>query len=329
MQPRDGNPPQSGLEPRNINEPRPCPACGYDLRGIGQRSRCPECGLSITSASLPASPAALSPSLTRAEELEVAFSELGTAAAGTVLLWAGCVWLPLLGPVAWAVVGLFAFWRLMGMRRLRALGVLGAPYMPYPVPHGVGLSMIEVSLAVPTILATALASMGILTSVLKPTAAILQAMLIAATGGQLCISALLAATVARREAVSSLRIAAHAALLLAPVGTLVVVPIGVQWLIGTGTVTGKAAAAISSSMTAIMLALGAGGIAASLALRYALHGLSSVVPSGVDAPRAPRGRPVPMPAPSPPEWAGNPDEPIPLVEEGDSETQEQPNPSSP
>jgi hypothetical protein len=326
MQPLDGNPPRTGLEARSTGEPRPCPACGYDLRGIGPRSRCPECGLSNATAPLPASQAALSPSLTRAEELEVAFSELGTAAAGTILLWAGCVWLPLLGPVAWAVVGLFAFWRLMGMRRLRALGVLGAPYLPYPVPHGLGLSIIEVSLAVPTILATGLASVGTLTSVLQPVATVLQALLIAATGGQLCVSALLAATIARREAVPSLRIAAHAALLLAPVGTLVIVPIGVQWLIGTGAVTGKAAAAISSSMTAIMLALGAGGIAASLALRYALHGLSSVVPSGVDTPRGPLEGPSPVPAPSPPEWAGDPDEPIPLVEEDHDEGEGRPNP---
>ena len=329
MQPRDGNPRRSGLKPRNVDEPRPCSACGYDLRGIGEGSRCPECGLANAISALPVSAVALSPSLTRAEELEVAFSELGTAAAGTILLWAGCVWLPLLGPVAWAVVGLFAFWRLVGMRRLRALGVLGAPYMPYPVPHAQGLSIIEVSLAVPTILVTALASMGILTKVLQPAAGVLQAMLITATGGQLCISALLAAAIARREAVSSLRVAAHAALLLAPVGTLVVVPIGVQWLIGSGAVTGKAAAALSSSMTVIMLALGAGGIAASLALRYALHGLSSVVPSGVDAPRTPRGGPVPMPAPSPPEWASDADEPIPLVEEGDHDGTDRPNPSSP
>lgn len=257
----------------------------------------------------------LAPAMTRAEQLEVAFSELGTAAAGTILLWAGCVWLPLLGPVAWAVVGLFAFWRLVGMRRLRALGVLGADYMPYPVPHGLGLSILEVALAAPTILVTAAASVGVLASVLQPVAAVLQVMLIAATGGQLCVSALLASTVARRESVSSLRIAARAAMLLAPVGTLAVVPVVVQWLVGAGALTGKTASAVSGSMTAIMLGFGAAGIAASLALRFALHGLSSVVPAGVDAPRArPRG-PVPMPAPSPPAWAGDPDEPIPLAGE--------------
>lgn len=255
----------------------------------------------------------LSPALTRAEQLEVAFSELGTAAAGTILLWAGCVWLPLLGPVAWAVVGLLAFWRLLGMRRLRALGVLGAEYMPYPVPHAFGLCIIEVSLAAPTILVTAAASVGMLTTVLQPTAAVLQVMLIVATGGQLCVSALLAATVARREDVSPLRVAAHAALLLAPVGTLAVVPICIQWLIGTGAVTGKAASAIGNSMTAIMLGLGACGMVASLALRHALHGLSSVVPSGVDAPRPPARGPVPLPPPTPPEWAGDSDDPIPLV----------------
>lgn len=265
----------------------------------------------------------LAPSLTRAEQLEVAFSELGTAAAGTVLLWAGCVWLPLLGPVAWAVVGLFAFWRLVGMRRLRELGVLGSDDMPYPVPHGLGLAIIEVAIAVPAILATAAASVGIFSSVLQPVAGVLQAMLIAATGGQLCVSAMLAATVARRESVSSLRVAAHAALLLAPVGTLAIVPIAVQWFIGTGAIAGKAAAAVSSSMTAIMLGLGAAGIVASLALRYALHGLSSVVPSGVDAPRAPTRGPVPMPPPAPPEWAGDSDEPIPLAD-GDDDAQGRP-----
>lgn len=313
--------PRSGVRPRMSPFPppaasedaRPCPGCGYDLRGQAVGSRCPECGMARANVAAPASSTTLAPSLTRAEELEVAFSELGTAAAGTILLWAGCVWLPLLGPVAWAVVGLFAFWRLVGMRRLRALGVLAAEYMPYPVPHALGLCVIEVSLAAPTILVTAAASVGIFTTVLQPTGAVLQVLLIVATGGQLCVSALLAATVARREAVSPLRVAAHAALLLAPVGTLAVVPICIQWLIGTGAVTGKAATAVSSSMTAIMLGLGACGIAASLALRYALHGLSAVVPSGVDAPRPPARGPVPMPAPTAPDWAGDPDEPIPLV----------------
>ena len=259
------------------------------------------------------SPTSHAPALTRAEQIEVAFSELGTAAAGTILLWCGCVWLPLLGPVAWAVVGLFAFWRLMGMRRLRELGVLGAEYMPYPVPHGVGLSLIEVSIAAPTILITAAASVGVIPSVLQPVAAVLQVMLIAVTGGQLCVSSLLAAAVARREGVSSLRIAAKAAFMLAPVGSLVVVPIGVQWLVGSGALTGKAASALNTSMTAIMLALGAGGIAASLMLRYALHGLSSVVPSGVDAPKAPPRWTALRPPPTPPEWSSDWDEPIPLV----------------
>lgn len=256
--------------------------------------------------------------LTRAEQIEVAFSELGTAAAGTILLWGGCVWLPLLGPVAWAVVGLFAFWRLMGMRRLRELGVLDAEYMPYPVPHGVGLSIIEVSLAAPTILVTAAASVGVIPSALQPAAAVLQVMLIAVTGGQLCVSSLLAAAVARREGVSSLRIASKAAFMLAPAGTLVVVPVGVQWLVGSGALTGKAATALNTSMTAIMLALGAGGIAASLALRYALHGLSSVVPSGVDAPKPPPRLTALMSPPTPPEWSSDSDEPIPLV--GDDTT---------
>lgn len=273
--------------------------------------------MSRAAVAVPPSGTTLAPSLTRAEQLEVAFGELGTAAAGTILLWAGCVWLPLLGPVAWAVVGLFAFWRLVGMRRLRGLGVLSADYMPYPVPHALGLCIIEVSLAAPTVLVTAAASVGMVTTALQPTAAVLQVMLIIATGGQLCVSALLAAAVARRETVSPLRVAAHAALLLAPVGTLAVVPICIQWLVGTGAVTGKAATVIGSSMTAIMLGLGACGIAASLALRYALHGLSAVVPSGVDAPRPPARGPVPLPAPTVPDWAGDPDEPIPLVDGDD------------
>jgi len=265
--------------------------------------------------SVVASTASLVPSLTRAEQIEMAFSELGTAAAGTILLWAGCVWLPLLGPVAWAVVGLFAFWRFMGMRRLRALGLLSAEHLPYPVPHSMGLCVIEVSVAAPTIVVTAAASVGILTSVLQPVATVLQVILIVATGGQLCVSALLAGAVARRESVSSIRVASQAALLLAPIGTLVVLPITVQWLVGSGAVTGKAASALSTSMTAIMLALGAGGIGASLALRYALHGLSSVVPSGVDAPKGrPRG-PLIMPPPTRPDWADASDEPIPLVGE--------------
>lgn len=266
-----------------------------------------------TSASVVASSTTLAPALTRAEQVEVAFSELGTAAAGTILLWAGCVWLPLLGPVAWAVVGLFAFWRLMGMRRLRALGVLGAQHMPYPVPHGLGLSIIEVSLAAPTVVVTAAASVGVAPSVLQPAATVLQVVLIAVTGGQLCVSAVLAGAVARREGMPSLRVASSAALILAPVGILTIVPIGIQWLVGSGAVTGKAAATLNSSMTAITLALGAGGIAAALALRYALHGLSAVVPAGVDSPKPPPRGPVPLPAPSPPEWAGDPDEPIPLV----------------
>jgi hypothetical protein len=255
----------------------------------------------------------LVPALTRAEQIEIAFSELGTGAMGTVLLWAGCVWLPLLGPVAWAVVGLFAFWRFMGMRRLRSLGVLGAAHMPYPVPHGVGLSMIEVALAVPTVLFTAAASVGIWPSALSPVATTLQLMLIAVTGGQLCVSAMLAGAVARRESVHSLRVAAHAALLLAPIGALVVVPVLIQWLVGSGAIGGKTASALSNSMTAIMLGLGAAGIAASLALRYSMHGLSAVVPAGVDAPRTAAREPVPLPTPSPPAWAGDPDEPIPLV----------------
>lgn len=269
----------------------------------------------------PSTPASLTPALTRAEQIEVAFSELGTAAAGTMLLWGGCVWLPLLGPVAWAVVGLFAFWRLMGMRRLRELGVLSAEHMPYPVPHGVGLSIIEVSLAAPTILVTAAASVGAIPSVLQPVAAVLQVMLITVTGGQLCVSSLLAAAVARREGVSSLRIASKAAFMLAPVGALVVVPIGIQWLVGSGALAGKAASALNSSMTAIMLALGAGGIAASLALRYALHGLSSVVPSGVDAPKAPPRWTARTSPPTQPEWSSDSDEPIPLV--GEDSTQDE------
>lgn len=269
--------------------------------------------------SIAASPTSLAPALTRAEQVEAAFSELGTAAAGTILIWAGCVWLPLLGPVAWAVVGLFAFWRLMGMRRLRALGILNAAHMPYPVPVALGLCIIEASIVVPTILVTAAASVGILPSVLQPVAAALQALLIAATGGQLCVSALLAGTVARREGVSSIRIAAHAALLLAPVGALVVLPIAIQWLVVGGAVTGKAATALSSSMTAIKLALGVGGIAASLAIRYAMHGLASVVPSGVDAPKAPRRGMAPLPSSAPPAWKSDSDEPIPLVGDDDGD----------
>jgi hypothetical protein len=255
----------------------------------------------------------LAHALTRSEQVEMAFSELGTAAVGTVLLWGGCVWLPLLGPVAWAVVGLFAFWRFMGMRRLRAVGVLGAGHLPYPVPHGVGLSMIEVALAVPTVLITAAASVGIWPSALSPVATVLQMVLIVVTAGQLCISALLASAVARRESVPSLRVAAQAAMLLAPIGALVVIPVLIQWLVGSGALTGKTASSLINSMTAIMLGLGAAGIAASLALRYAMHGLSSVVPSGVDSPKAPARGPAPLPAPSPPAWAGDPDEPIPLV----------------
>ena len=272
--------------------------------------------------SVVSSPTALSHGLTRAEQIEIAYSELGTAAAGTILMWGGCVWLPLLGPVAWAVVGLFAFWRFMGMRRLRALGVLGAGYLPHPVPHGVGLSMIEVGLAVPTVLITAAASMGIWPSALSPIAAALQLMLIAATGGQLCVSAMLASAVARREAVRSLRVAAHAALALAPIGALVAVPVLIQWLVGSGTIAGKTASALSTSMTAIMLGLGAAGIVAALALRYAMHGLSSVVPAGVDSPKAPVRGPEPLPAPSPPAWAGDPDEPIPLAGDEPDEGEE-------
>jgi hypothetical protein len=261
---------------------------------------------------------ARAPAQTRAEQVEVAFTELGTAATGTVLLWGGCVWLPLLGPVAWAVVGLFAFWRLVGMRRLRALGILEAEHMPYPVPHALGLSIIEVSLAAPTILVTAAASVGVLPTVLQPTAATLQLLLIAVTGGQLCVSAMLARAVARREGVQALRVAAHIAMLLAPVGTLAILPILIQWLASTGAVTGKAASAIGASMTVLTIALGAGGIVAALALRYALHGLSSVVPSGVDAPPVPRRGLAPMPPPSRPAWQSDSDEPIPLVDEDGS-----------
>ena len=299
----------------DTDDSRPCPGCGYDLRGQVSGARCPECGMVAAAASITASRTALAPALTRAEQIEVGFSELGTAAAGTVLLWAGCVWLPLLGPIAWAVVGMFAFWRLAGMRRLRQLGILDAQHMPFPVPHALGLCIIEVSIAVPTILVTAVASFGILSTVLQPAATVLQVLLIAATGGQLCVSALLAGTVARREGVSSLRVASQAALLLAPVGTLVLVPIAVQWLSGSGALTGKAATALSASMTAIMLALGAGGIVAALALRVALHGLSSVVPSGVDAPKATRRSTAPLPPPTKPDWADASDDPIPLADE--------------
>lgn len=275
-----------------------------------------------------ASPTALAPALTRAEQVEIAFSELGTAALGTVLLWAGLVWLPLLGPVVWAVVGLFAFWRLVGMRRLRMLGILGADYMPYPVPHGLGLSIIEVSLAAPTILVTAAASAGIVTTFLQPAAAALQVLLIVVTGGQMCVSAALAGAVSRREGVPALRIASHAALLLAPVGTLMVVPICIQWLVASGAITGTAAKAASASLTAIMLALGACGIVASLALRYAMHGLSSVVPSGVDSPKPPPRGPVPLPPSAPPEWAGDADEPIPLVGSDDDPAGDQGSPAN-
>lgn len=264
-------------------------------------------------AAVPASPTALAPALTHAEQVEIAYGELGTAALGTILLWAGLVWLPLLGPVVWAVVGLFAFWRLVGMRRLRMLGALGATYMPYPVPHALGLSIIEVSLAAPTVAVTAAASAGLLPTALQPAAAALQLMLIVATGGQLCVSAALAGAVARHEGVPSLRIASHAALLTAPLGALMAVPICIQWLVASGAITGPAAKAVSTSLTAIMLALGACGIVASLALRYALQGLSSVVPSGVDSPKPPPRGPVPLPPSAAPEWAGDPDEPIPLV----------------
>lgn len=264
-------------------------------------------------ATIAASPTSHTPALTHAEQVEVAFSELGTAAVGTVLIWAGCVWLPLLGPVAWAVVGMFAFWRLVGMRRLRRLGILTRERMPYPVPHALGLCIIEVSLAAPTIVVTAAASVGFIPSALQPAASVLQVLLIALTGGQLCVSALLAGAVARREGVSSIRVASQVALLLTPVGTLVVIPIAVQWLVGSSAVTGKAATALSSAMTPVMLALGAGGIAASIALRYAMHALSSVVPSGVDAPRPARRGPVPLPPPTRPEWDSASDDPIPLV----------------
>jgi hypothetical protein len=263
----------------------------------------------------PATATARTPAQTHAEQVEIALSELGTAATGTILLWGGCVWLPLLGPVAWAVVGLFAFWRLVGMRRLRALGILGAEYMPYPVPHALGLSIIEVSLAAPTILVTAAASVGVLQTVLQPAAAVLQLLLIAVTGGQLSVSAMLARTVARREGVQALKVAAHVALLLAPIATIAIVPILLQWIAATGAVTGKAASAIATSMTAFTIALGAGGIVAALALRYALHGLASVVPCGIDAPPAPRRGLAPMPRPSRPVWQSDSDEPIPLVGE--------------
>jgi hypothetical protein len=270
---------------------------------------------------LPESAPSLTPARTRAEETELALGELGTAAAGSALLWAGCVWLPLLGPVVWAIVGLFAFWRFAGMRRLHAMGFLDGPGVPYPLAHGYRMSIIEVSIAVPTILVTAAASVGWWTSVLPNIAALMQATLILATGGQLCVSAALASTVARREGVPALRVAARAALVLAPIGTLMVVPIAVQWLVGAGAAPAGIPRAIASSMTTIMLLLGAGGIAAALALRYALHGLSSIVPGGTGAPPRPRP-PRPMPPPTPPEWAGDPDEPIPLV--GDPDDVHQP-----
>ena len=260
-----------------------------------------------------ASRTSLAPALTRAEQIEAAFSELGTAAVGTALIWGGCVWLPLLGPVVWAIVGMFAFWRLVGMRRLRDLGILAGEHMPYPVPHAMGLCIIEVSLAAPTIVVTAATSVGFIPSALQPVASALQVLLIIVTGGQLCVSALLAGAVARREGVSSIRVASQVALLLAPIGTLVVIPIAVQWLVGSGAVAGKAATALGSAMTAFMLALGAGGIAASIALRHAMHALSSVVPSGVDAPRPPRRGPVTLPPPTRPEWDSASDDPIPLA----------------
>lgn len=273
------------------------------------------------SSALPASPVALSPSRTRAEEMELAFGELGTAAAGSILLWAGCVWLPLLGPVAWAIVGLFAFWRFAGMRRLHALGILASAGMPFPIPHGYRMSIIEVSLAIPAVAVTAAASVGWWTSVLQPVATLLQTMLIVATGGQLCVSAVLASVVARREGVSALRTAAQGALLLAPVGTLAVVPIVIQWLASTGAVSAGIARTLSTSMTTVMLLLGLGGIAAALLLRHSLHGLSAVVPGGTAAPHPTRA-PPPMPPPSPPDWAHDSDDPIPLV--GDDDAGHQP-----
>lgn len=300
-------------------QPLPCPGCGYDLRGTRRGAPCPECGGTHVAARIRATATALEPESSREEELERAFSELGTAAAGTLLLWAGCVWLPLIGPVAWAVTGMFCFWRLTGTLRLRSRGVLQAEWVPFPATHAFGLCITECVVAVAAVGVTAAASVGIWPTALRPVAGALQAVLIAVIAGQLAVHARLAGAVAAREGVHALRVSARIAAMLAPVAACAAVPVLANVLSRAWAIPASAVPMVERIMTALLLGLGLAGVVSAISLRVAMQGLANVVPGGVDAPPRPR-RTMAMPVVPPPAWADQSDEPIPLVEDDSSES---------
>lgn len=94
--------------------PFPCRNCGYDLRG-GSREICPECGLKIALHSGPRSSV-------REDANAVIVQAIEGVQKGvwwSLILWLGCVALPLVGGLAWVALALISGWRTLALWRLQ------------------------------------------------------------------------------------------------------------------------------------------------------------------------------------------------------------------
>ena len=99
-----------------------CHHCGYPLRGI-QSDACPECGT-------PKRRSVFAPRWSAANlisrEAEL-LSDLRVATLGTLILWGGLTYLPIVGQVGWVALAIVALWRLIVLDRLSRLSLEGDP----------------------------------------------------------------------------------------------------------------------------------------------------------------------------------------------------------
>ncbi len=99
--------------PKPTANPFPCTECGYDLRAATGEV-CPECGCEITRRTYSRSSVEQDQSATAVE----AFGETRKGVDWTLVVWLGCVAVPIVGQLAWVVLALVSGWRTLALRRL-------------------------------------------------------------------------------------------------------------------------------------------------------------------------------------------------------------------